>query len=121
MAMLMGGICVGMRWSSATLGTMDMMNHRSEDFGRIRLALKALDSDNPAELRMGNSSLLYNALMGLAGVPRYGDCKPAERDMIARTRTHLDTDMPASSEGEKAVRSMAYAFCDKPQETVSFP
>lgn len=121
MTMLMGGLCVGMRWSSVTLDTMDMMNHRSEDFGRIRLALKALDSDDPAELRKGNSRLLYNALMGLAGVPRYSDCNPAERDMIARTRAHLDTDMPASSKGEEVVRGMAYAFCEKPREMVSFP
>lgn len=121
MLLFLSGILLGMRWSDAALGTMDMTNHRQESFGRTRMALKALDSNDPAELRKGTIKLLYNAMFSLAGVPRFDDCKPAERDLIVRAKARLDVDIPPQSDGEKTVRDMAYAFCEKAPTKVSFP
>lgn len=121
MTLFMAGILLGMRWSGAALGTMSMTNQRQENLGRIRIALSALDSNDPAELRKGTTKLLYNAVLGLAVVPRYSDCTTAEHDLIARAKTHLDGDMPPWSDGEKKLRDMAYTYCQKAPDKVAFP
>jgi hypothetical protein len=119
--LFIGGILLGMRWCGAALGTTDMTNHRQESFGRMRIALNALEQDDPAELRKGTTKLLYNAMYSLAGVPRFADCKTAERDMIERAKARLDVEMPPQSEGETLVRDMAYKFCDKAPTEVNYP
>lgn len=118
---LVGGVLLGMRWSGASIGTMAMNNARAESFGRMRIALEALDSDAAAQLRLGTTKLLYNATFSLAGVPRFFDCKPAELQVLARAKTHLDTAMPAQVGPMSDMRTMAYEFCEKPATPVNFP
>ncbi|SFW69605.1 hypothetical protein [Luteibacter sp. UNCMF366Tsu5.1] len=113
MTLFMAGILLGMRWSGGTLGTVSMTNQRQENLGRIRIALRALDSNDPAELRKGTTKLLYNAVLGLAGVARYSECTPEESDLIARAKLRLNADMPPRSDGEMKLRDMAYAYCQK--------
>ena len=121
MTLFMAGILLGMRWSGAALGTMSMTNQRQENLGRIRIALSALDSNDPAELRKGTTKLLYNAVLGLTGVQRYSDCTPDESDLIARARLRLNADMPPRSDGEMKLRDMAYAFCAKARSVAGSP
>lgn len=121
MTLFMAGILLGMRWSGGTLGSLAMTNQRQESLGRIRIALDTLESNDPAELRKGTTKLLYNAVLGLTGAPRYNDCTPAESDLMARAKARLDVDLPARSDSEKKLRDMAYAFCQKTPDRVGLP
>jgi len=121
MALFVGGILLGMRWSSASLGTMAMTSQRAGSFGRMRIALHALDEKDPAELRKDTMRLLYEATFSLAGVPRYSDCKPAERDLMMRAKSHLEAEMPSISDDYTSYRNMAYAFCEKAPDSITFP
>lgn len=121
MLLFASGVLLGMRWSGATLGTLESANRRHEGFGRLRIALEALDGNEPDGLRKGMSRLTYNAVMGFVGLSRFGDCTHTERELILRAKDRLDKDRPATSDGEKDLRGMAYAFCDGPPAKIGLP
>ncbi|QWT18785.1 hypothetical protein KPL74_13655 [Bacillus sp. NP157] len=120
LAALVGGIYVGMGWGTQAIIGITSGGNRAAAMRRLYVTLDAADSDDVAKLRLVDRWMVKRIVEDLASIPRYGDCKPEERETLGRAKAWLAANDPVKFEGQGYMRELAFRFCDKPAEVFRF-
>lgn len=115
---LTGGFLLGIRAGAGALGMISIDNDRHGYFGQVRLSLRLIANDDIAAHRRSEDWMLRQNVVALSVAPRYGDCRPKEKQTLADARRYIDAHPDPAFPLADVLRS-GFNYCDKAEEKLS--